>query len=704
MDQNTRLWLSSVGAVSHSSPAGARMAAVVAWERLDRRRSRAPEVAAACARVLWGAFFCCADEHHLRASGRRVPPHSRRARAARAMQAGAPPGMDLASLDSLAAVFAALSVDGGGGEAAGLEDAAAEGVPVVGAATGFAFTFGAGQAARGAPAAPAHSRGGGAHGEGASLRARSRKGASPRRMLLLHGADVTAPAAAPAEEAPLAPCCAATRAQQADEASRRAAALGMAAGCAVLEWAAAAEEEVWQSDARAGVLSLALQALDVPGGWDELVALGAVRAALSFGDEAVARVAVDAGLAMRLVCYTEMRRDCPQMVTEAAVALQHLTESLNNQAYGPSSEAVFSSGGVSAMMRLLRSPEQAVRARSAAAAVLGDLGHRMHFAVAVLEADTLPALLEFLADARIQPSEKCDATRALSRLYYWGGRDFEHSKTLITASALPTVARLLQTDDSSLLEAASEVVCHSWAWEHALFGPLDATLQRSVCDRLGELCAHSNNLTALAATQALANVAAERGEGSQAALVALPPLRTLLGCSSGIDEDVQQEACVVLRNLAWKGPERVRALIDAGMIQSLGELFMAVSDNLGLKQEAAWAIAVAAVHATPGQLDEILSEQDDVLGTLCSVLDSFAEFDADMMVDVLLALESILDAGDAGGEEELNLYEVCVEELGGVDALVELATSTDEPQVVEIASAILESHFPDALAENAYPE
>eukprot|EP00301_Raphidiophrys_heterophryoidea_P008429 c13129_g1_i2.p1 GENE.c13129_g1_i2~~c13129_g1_i2.p1 ORF type:complete len:396 (-),score=98.63 c13129_g1_i2:157-1344(-) len=281
-----------------------------------------------------------------------------------------------------------------------------------------------------------------------------------------------------------------------------------------------------------------------------------LRNILSHCDSRISQV-IEAGVVPKFVEFLD-RFDVPQLQLEAAWILTNIASGTPDE-----TNVVIDLGAVPKLVKLLTSPnndlcDQAIWA-------LGNIGSSDRDVV--LRHGILPPLLQMLNEPTTTIRLRNGAW-ALSNLY----RSKPHPEFNVVRQALPTLARLVNSNDEEVLADTCSSLSHLSEGNESR---IQAILDLGVTPRIVELLMHQSIHVQTPALRIIGNIALGNDSQTQTIINAcvLPRMLALL---SHTNRNIRKESACAVSNVTINGTlVQIQFLVQCGCIRSLCDLLVA---------------------------------------------------------------------------------------------------------------------------------
>jgi importin subunit alpha-6/7 len=386
---------------------------------------------------------------------------------------------------------------------------------------------------------------------------------------------------------------------------------------------------------------------------------------LLIGKDPPIQQVISAGVVPRLVGFLT-RDDDPALQCEATWSLACIATSQRAQ-------VVFEMGALPIIVRLLSSPNDAVRKRAvrSLSSIASASPRRRDL---VLQADAMNPVLqqyyehsEFIMVRIVARTLRCFCEGQ-------PGPDFSFIQP-----ALPTLAQLVQSHDDQVLS----YTCG--ALSYISEGPeeqIQAVIDSGVCTRLVELLHCPFPHVQCLALDAVNNIVGGNDLQSQS-IVNSNALPALLALLSSTKEDIRVRACLTIANMLGTNKEQIQAVIDGEIVPPLIHLMN--NGESDIRKVAAWAVANAVFVGSDAQIQFMVQN-----GCIPSFCDMLAASDAKTVSICLHGLKKILVAGENAGPKEMVSR---IREADGVNKIKKL--QKHKCSTVRVSSkSLLDAFFP----------
>jgi len=404
------------------------------------------------------------------------------------------------------------------------------------------------------------------------------------------------------------------------------------------------------------------------------------RRMLSVEEQPPIQEVINSGVVPRLMKFLSFDDDY-KLQFEAAWTITNIASGSTTH-----TKVIVDNGGISAFVKLLRSPNAEVQEQAVWA--LGNIaGDSPEYRDLVLQTNNSMHLLINILNSSQEPKI------TMLRNATWCMSNFCRGKPKPSfdkiQSCIPVIAKLLMQRDEEVLTDSCWALSYITDDQTTGNQKIAAVIQqKDVCSRLIHLLQHGKSSVQVPSLRTIGNIVTGDDHQTQA-MLRHNPLPALLGMLSCQKKTLRKETCWTISNITAGTPEQIQQVINANLVFPLVNILK--EDSFDVQKEAAWAISNIASGGTNAHLRFIVSQ--GAINALCLILKCS---DAKLILVVLDALRNILkvgekDANNANNSDD-NKFAVMVEEHDGLDILEELQRHENE-EIYEKSVRILQEFF-----------
>ncbi|KAL1190961.1 Importin subunit alpha-1 [Cardamine amara subsp. amara] len=382
---------------------------------------------------------------------------------------------------------------------------------------------------------------------------------------------------------------------------------------------------------------------------------------------------IQSGVVPRFIAFLE-KEDFPELQYEAASVITYIASD--------KPEVVIDHGALPILVKLLSSPEddvleQAIWALGTVAG--GSTENRDH----VLSSGVLDPLLPHL-NVNTKESVLRIATATLANLCRGQPPPLFHQ----VKPALPTLKRLLQSDDEDLFSDACWALCYM---SDSSDDGIQSVIEAGFVPRLVQLLHHTSSAVVDPVRGIICNILAKDNQQIQFVING-GGLRILANMLTQNCEISKKEACSIITNITAGTKEQIQSVIDANLIPIL--VNVAQTAETDIKMEAVWAISNATSGGSHEQIKYLVEQS--CIKPLCDIL--VCE-DLKVVLASLNGLEKILKVGEAAKKRDCRQL---ISDAEGQEKIEKLQRHKHE-QIKDKAVKILKKYWLEEEDEDEEP-